>query len=173
MRKKIGELDLNKILLEIKDKVYDKCLLQITDFKVENESTDYDGCQFELNGVYVICRNAKITPKKNGQFVTFWRRNENRQTEPFNDADNFNYYIVNVRADNKLGQFVFPKSEMIKQGIVSSDSKVGKRAIRVYPPWDEAKSKQAENTQKWQIKYFYRIDYALDLEKVKKLYKIN
>ena len=73
--------------------------------------------------------------------------------------------------ENGFGQFVFPKPVLVKKGIISTESKEGKRAFRVYPDWDIAKNKQAAQTQKWQLDYFYEINDLTDLHKVSKLYK--
>lgn len=156
-------------LNQIKTEIYDKCALEISNFKLEPESKEYDACRFELNGLHIICRNAKITPKKVGQFVTFWKRNEIGPIEPFEEADPVDFFAVNVRSENEFGQFLFPRSVLIKKGILSTKSKEGKRAFRVYPSWDIANSKQAERTQKWQLEYFYLIDDSTDLKKVKGL----
>ncbi len=158
-------------LNQIKTEIYDKCALEISKFRFELESQEYDACHFKLNGSNIIYRNAKITPKKVGQFVTFWKRIDQGPIEPFNQIDSFDFYVVNVRTQCKFGQFVFPKSILIKKGIISTESKEGKRAFRVYPNWDITKNKQAENTQKWQLDYFYEIGAALDLNRVLKLYE--
>ncbi len=157
-------------LNQIKTEVYDKCSLEISDFKIESESKEYYACRFRLNRLNILSRNAKITPKKVGQFVTFWKRNGNGPIEPFSKKDHIDFYIVNVRAENKFGQFVFPKSLLIKKGIISTENKEGKRGFRVYPKWDIAKNKQAEQTQKWQLNYFYEINSSTDLKEVVKLY---
>ena len=39
-------------------------------FIKDNESKSYKGCSYEVNGVKIIERTAKITPTKIGQFVT-------------------------------------------------------------------------------------------------------
>jgi len=157
-------------LHQIKTEIYDKCFLEISEFTVETESKEYDACQFELNGMNILSRNAKITPKKVGQFVTFWKRNGNGLIEPFTENDRIDFFTVNLRSENKFGQFVFPKSVLIKKGILSTEKKEGKRAFRVYPNWDTVKSKQAEQTQKWQLNYFYQINSSTDLQKVTELY---
>ncbi|WP_345725264.1 MepB family protein [Sinomicrobium weinanense] len=162
---------MNSELAEIKNMIYDKCSLQISDFKTETESKEYEACQFELNGLIVICRNAKTTPKKTGQFVTFWKRNAKGPIEPFHETDPIDFYVVNVQTTNQQGQFVFPKSVLIKKGIISTDKKEGKRAFRVYPSWDVTNNKQAEQAQKWQLNYFYEINNATDLKRVIELYK--
>ncbi len=157
-------------LNQIKTEVYDKCSLEISDFKIESESKEYYACRFRLNGLNILSRNAKITPKKVGQFVTFWKRNGNGPIEPFSKKDYIDFYIVNVRVENEFGQFVFPKSLLIKKGIISTENKEGKRGFRVYSKWDIAKNKQAEQTQKWQLNYFYVINSSTDLKEVVKLY---
>ncbi len=162
---------MNTNLNQIKNEVYDTCDFQISNFKLEPESKAYDACRFELNGQSIISRSAKVTPKKVGQFVTFWKRNENGQIEPFNETDRIDFYTINVRTESKFGQFAFPKSVLIKEGIISTKKKEGKRGFRVYPNWDIAKNKQAERTQKWQLKYFYEINTSMDFTKIANLYK--
>lgn len=144
-------------LKQIKEEVYDRCGLGISSFQLEAESQEYDACRFQLNGKSVVCRTAKITPKKVGQFVTFWKRNGSGPIEPFDDKDGLDFFVVNVRTANEFGQFIFPKSVLIKKGIVSTEKREGKRAFRVYPCWDVTQSKQAQQTQKWQLDYFFRI----------------
>lgn len=161
---------LNGQLSTIKKQVYEPCGLQTSHFETEAESQDYLACRFELNGLKIICRNARITPKKTGQFVTFWKRDGNGPIQPFEQSDGFDFFVVNVKTEKDLGQFVFPKSILLKKGIISTDSKEGKRAFRVYPPWDLAQSKQAKRTQTWQKPYFLPVNDAIDLERAKKLY---
>jgi hypothetical protein len=151
--------------------IYKKCSLKITNFNLEEASKNYDGCKFELNNLLIISRKAKITPTKVGQFVTFWKRNKNGIIEPFHEKDTFDFYVVTVKFNNLLGQFVFPKAVLIQQGIISTKNKEGKRAFRVYSIWDIPKSEQAKKTQKWQLAYFYQINELTNLNSVKALYK--
>lgn len=162
---------MDNILQQINAEIYGPCALEISEFKPEPESKEYDACRFVLNSLQIISRSSKITPKKCGQFVTFWKRQGNGPIEPFHETDAFDYYVVNLRADDKLGQFVFPKAVLIHKGIVSTDKKEGKRAFRVYPPWDTANNKQAERTQKWQRDYFYEIGSKIDFDRVKLLFQ--
>lgn len=157
----------------IKTVVYDKCELKLSDFKIEPESKEYDACRFKLNGLNIVSRNAKITSKKIGQFVTFWKRNRNGPIEPLNETDQIDFYVVNVQTKNQFGQFVFPKSVLIKKGIISTKNKEGKRAFRVYPIWNKTENKQAKGTQKWQLNYFYEIGKSTDLKKVNTLYNLH
>lgn len=157
-------------LNQINTEVYSKCSLEISNFKLALESKEYYACQFELNGKTILSRNAKITPKKIGQFVTFWKRNNNGIIEPFNEIDSFDFYVVHARNEDRLGQFVFPKSILIKKGILSTKLNEGKRAFRVYPLWDVAKNKQAIQSQTWQLKYFYEVNASTHFKKVSELY---
>ena len=161
---------MNNNLEQIKTAVLDKCFLSISNFEFESESTVYDACRFELNGLKIISRNAKITPKKSGQFVTFWKRTENNPIEPFEETDPIDFYLVTIRTETDLGFFVFPKSLLIKKGIISTKNKEGKRAFRVYPPWTEANNAQAIRTQKWQQAYFIPISDSIDIVRVKRLF---
>ncbi len=150
--------------------IYRKCGLHISYFDVEHESKEYGACQFQINGQKAIGRIAKTTPKKAGQFVTFWKRNNKGITEPFSEKDSFHFYVINVNNESRIGQFVFPKSVLIAKGIVSTEKKDGKRGFRVYPIWDAPKNKQAKKTQQWQLDFFYEINSETDLKKVAELY---
>lgn len=163
---------MNSILDRINTEVYEKCGLKISDFKTEPEGKEYDACQFKLNNFKIVSRTAKITPKKVGQFVTFWKRNKMGITVPFSESDDFDFYVVNVKRKTTSGQFVFPKFILIDKGIVTTGKRDGKRGFRVYPLWDMANNKQAEQTQQWQLEYFYEIDEGVDLKRVKQLYKL-
>ncbi|MHA7109604.1 MepB family protein [Sunxiuqinia elliptica] len=161
----------NTILNQIEVSVYEACKLQISNLSYEQEGKAYEACQFRLNKLKIICRTAKITPKKAGQFVTCWKRNDAGITEPFAENDQFDFLVINVSKENSIGQFVFPKSILKSQGILSTDKKDGKRGFRVYPAWDKTTSKQAEKTQSWQLNYFFLLDEDTDLNQVKTLYQ--
>ena len=146
--------------------VYQTSNLNISNFELEQESKEYKACRFQLKNHTIICRDSKITPKKVGQFVTFWKRIENGPISPFEEQDTFDYFIINVQKGDLLGQFVIPKEVLIKKGIISTQKKEGKRGFRVYPPWDKATSKQATKTQKWQLLYFHEAKDQPDLHKI-------
>ena len=149
---------MNSELRRIKDIAYNSCSLVISDFELENESKEYKGCKFKLNKLNIVCRSGKKTPKKDGQFVTFWKRNIHGITEPFEERDEIDYYIINVTKENRIGQFILPKSILIDKGILSTSQKDGKRGFRIYPIWDAVKNQQAGRTQKWQLKYFVEFE---------------
>ncbi|AGC76584.1 hypothetical protein LX97_01244 [Nonlabens dokdonensis] len=162
---------MNDRLKEIKEQVYGRCNLYLTYYQEELESKEYDACRFRLNDAKIISRSSKITPKKAGQFVTFWKRNGNGPIEPFEESDAFDFFVVNVRTEKNFGQFVFPKSVLVKKGIVSTSKKEGKRAIRVYPSWDQPTNATAMRSQKWQLGYFFEVNEKKGFEKLKTLYK--
>jgi hypothetical protein len=88
-------------------------------------------------------------------------------------TDQFNFLVVCVRTLNHLGQFVFPKEVLSDKGFVSKDGCDGKRAMRVYCPWDIPTSKQAQQTQAWQVQYFFEIEPILDNAAAKRLFYRN
>ncbi|WP_140485725.1 MepB family protein [Flavobacterium sp. GSA192] len=143
--------------------VFNKLGLEIKSISLEKESADYNPCQLLLNEKKALFRTAKITPTKTGQFVTLWKRIPKGPIAPFAIEDNFDLVIINTETENHFGQFVFPKSILIEKGIFSTALKEGKRAIRVYPPWDKTTSKQAQQTQQWQLKYFMVIPFEKDV----------
>lgn len=139
----------------------------------EPESSGYEAHTFTVNGLSVKYRTAKITPAKAGQFVTIWKRKDKGPIEPFHVSDDLDLVIIGVQKGELLGQFVFPKAALVNKGIISTNSKEGKRGIRVYPPWDKTSSKQAAKTQQWQSEYFLEMkpDGTTDLARAQKLYQ--
>ena len=159
-------------LKTVKNWVYDQCNFDFKNPRLNAESVEYAACSFELDGKKIEHRVSKITPTKNGQFVTIWKRNQDGITEPFDINDEINFIIITARSGDNLGQFIFPKSVLANKGIITQNGKSGKRGIRVYPPWDIAENKQAKKTQSWQIQYFLSIqsDNSFDLNWAKKLF---
>lgn len=162
---------LNMVLSKVKEIAYDPCSWKISDVKISPEGREYGACKFNLNGRTVICRNAKITPKKNGQFVTCWRRNSHGVTEPFHVTDEIDFYVINVTSEHRLGQFVLPTSALIDHGLISTETTPGKRGFRVYPPWDIPVSPQATKTQQWQSHFFIELDDSTDWDVFERLYQ--
>ncbi len=123
----------------------------------EEESQEYGAFTLEINHRRIKFRVAKITPTKTGQFVTLWKRIEKGPILPYDMDDPIDLFVISVRTSQHFGQFVFPKTVLCEKGIVSKNRQGGKRAIRLYPPWDTPDSKQAKNTQMWQRLYFFEI----------------
>ncbi len=148
-------------LLLAKALIYEE--LDFSELKIQKESNEYEACSFLLNNKLVIYRTAKITPKKIGQFVAVWKRNELGITTPYCINDNFDLMIISVRTIDHFGQFIFSKLALLENGIISSDFKEGKRGFRLYCSWDEVVNKQALKTQKWQSKYFINLSESEDI----------
>src|SRR5665647_2614359 len=139
--------------------VYKPCKLAYSQPLEETQNAEYGAYVFSLNGHSLRFRVAKITPTKVGQFVTLWERVEKGPIQPYDLSNSVDFFVISTREGNNWGQFVFPKAVLYEQGVLSSGGKGGKRAIRVYPPWDQTTSKQAQKTQTWQLKYFLEIPH--------------
>lgn len=162
--------------VELIDKlVFKTCGLDLSNFETELESQGYCACSFKLDKQNVKFRVAKITPTKIGQFVTIWKRNEKGITQPFDILDEIDLFIIAVRKQNHFGLFVFPKSVLHENKVLSDKTRDGKRGIRVYPGWELTTNKHAQKTQLWQIKYFLEIPQGklIDLKKAKRLFNME
>lgn len=126
----------------------------IRNYKPEVESKEYGAADFEMNEKHIKFRVAKITPIKIGQFVTLWKRC-GKEILPYDLADPVDLFVVSVQNFSHIGQFVFPKTVLSEMGVVSKSGKGGKRAMRVYPPWDVTDNLQAKKTQAWQLPYYF------------------
>ena len=128
--------------------------LTATDFTLEKESQEYDACRFKIKEQQFHFRKAKVTPKKEGLFVTFWKRIPSGIIAPFDEHDDFNFLIISVETEMDSGWFLFPKDILLKRNIISTPLKEGKRGFRMYPTSSAPKSKQGVASQNWQIQYF-------------------
>lgn len=133
--------------------------LVISNLHQEQESKEYFGCNFQLSSFQIKFRKSKVTPTKVGQFVTLWKRNPiSKETEPFTSEDSSDFYLILTETSESFGFFLFTKDVLIKNQILSTNLKDGKRGFRVYPNWDIPQNKQATKTQNWQNQFF--IDFA-------------
>lgn len=92
------------------------------------------------------------------------------KNQPFTYLSSPDRVIVTVMDNEKIGQFIFPKTVLHKQGILSSEISKGKMAIRVYPSWISNLNPSAAKTQKWQVEYFVDLSHKMDLDKLTYLY---
>lgn len=162
----------NSDLLAATDLVYNLCGFDCSEPILETQNAEYGAYLFNINTFSVRFRVAKITPTKIGQFVTLWQRNADGTPQPYDVSDPSDFYVISTRKGNSFGQFVFPKHVLYHQNVLSNKGEGGKRAIRVYPPWDKPTSRQAVNTQIWQLKYFLEIPIngPLNCDRVHMLY---
>lgn len=142
--------DLQQIQLQLSQLTNKK----ITNFVIDDECLEYSGCSFKLGNLKVKFRQAKVTAKKVGLFVTLWKRNIENKTEPFNVNDPFDFYIIAVKQEVCSGFFIFPKDILSDKNILTNSKKEGKRGFRVYPDWTETTNNQAIKTKAWQTHYF-------------------
>jgi hypothetical protein len=164
-----------KALSETEEQVFIPCGFELKNPIQEKESTAYSAFTFEINTLKIVFRIAKTTPTKIGQFVTLWKRVDKGPIQPYDDTDAIDFVVINTKTTTHFGQFVFPKTVLIEQAIFTSSLKEGKRALRVYPPWDKPTSHQALKTQQWQSLYFLEIPFEkpIDIERIKLLYAIQ
>jgi hypothetical protein len=159
----------------VRDLIYLPSQFECSEPRVEAESAEYGACAFEVNGLSVRFRVAKITPTKIGQFVTVWKRVGDGPIQPFDMSDPIDLFVISSRKGNHFGQFVFPKKILCDQDFVSENETGGKRGIRVYPPWDKTISPQAQKTQRWQLEYFLDASQGdvMSHERAKMLYSLG
>ena len=131
------------------------CEIEIKNYQREKEGTNYNAALFDLGLTKAIFREAKITPKKIGLFVTLWKRNKNGVTTPFHEKDNIDIIIIEVKKLGRIGHFIFSKSILVEKAIISTTTTEGKRGFRIYPPWEIPSNKQATKSQLWQSRYFF------------------
>lgn len=129
------------------------------DFKIlqyEEQNKEYEGVIIEIarDKRVIRCRLAKRTPKKEGYFVAFWEKDNSNTNTPFKDISSPDYLAIIIDDDDKKGIFILPKEIAISKGILSTNHKMGKMAMRFYPPWCTKLNNTARKTQQWQNEYF-------------------
>ena len=169
----ISRTAIHQDFFDAKNRIYTPCGITCSQLIIEKESAEYGACTFQLNHFSVRFGVSKITPTKVGQFVTLWKRIGNNPIQPYDISDPIDFYIVNSQKDDYFGQFIFPKSILCVQSVLSIKGDGGKRAIRVYPPWDKAVNRQAQKTQQWQLEYFLDVsaDKEIDSNRLQQLLK--
>ncbi|QQP70153.1 MepB family protein [Carnobacterium sp. CS13] len=156
--------------------IYEPKQLTVEYVQEEKQNSEYAAGVFRLSSKTIRFRVAKITPTKIGQFVAFWEKDSNNKNRPFLSEEAPELLVITTfKKNNEFGQFVFPKEILIKKNILRSQSAKGKMAIRVYPSWDRPTSKQAINTQKWQLPYFVDMSTPnkISIDKIIKLYALG
>ncbi|SFK78506.1 hypothetical protein SAMN03159341_101561 [Paenibacillus sp. 1_12] len=169
----IGTDAIHSDLLATKDLVYNPCGFDCSQPIHEAQNAEYGAYVFNLNALSIRFRVARITPTKIGQFVTLWERNGDGPIQPYDVTEPIDLFVISTRKGSNFGQFIFPKAVLYNQDIVSHKGKGGKRAMRVYPPWDNPTSRQALKTQKWQSEYFLEIpaNMSIDFARAQTLYR--
>jgi hypothetical protein len=157
-----------KALAHVNKIVYEPNQLTLKTIQEEKQNSNYGAGTFQLASRSVRFRVAKKTPNKVGQFVAFWEKDENDTNQPFTYEKAPNLLVINAFLSNdQWGQFIFPKDILSKHDILKTSTTKGKMAIRVYPDWDIPTSKQAKETQKWQLPYFVDLSDTNKLPMIK------
>ena len=115
----------NIILELINDLLFKPCGLELKNVVAALESQEYAAHYFQVAEKKIQFRVAKITPTKTGQFVTIWKRNKQGITAPFDVSDDVDFFIIATQKENDFGFFIFPKTVLHQNGILSDDKKVG------------------------------------------------
>lgn len=139
-----------------------KTNFKITNFIIDADSSEYNGCDFNLScdkiSKQIKFRIGKLTPNKLGYFISCWKRDlVSNKTIPYDYNDSFDYLIVYIQDKEEL--FIFPKSILIDKQIISKNNSKninGKRGFRLYIPSNKLTSKQAIDTQKWQSNFYFK-----------------
>jgi hypothetical protein len=165
-------LEILERVKNLQGNMYAKCGLKIENFSPEDESSEYYAHTFTIKDKKGLFRIAKKTPTKSGWFVTIWKRGSDNIIAPYDASDPINFVVIAVSDSNNVGEFIFPKAILAKKNIFSANGKEGKRAIRIYAPWDKTTSAQAAKTQKWQNQFFVDItsNISENISKIKTLY---
>ena len=111
------------------------------EFIKEKWNEKYEGILIKIKDEqgYKRCRLAKRTPKKEGYFTVFWKKDKNNMND-------------------KKGLFIIPNEAAIRKKILSTKNSKGKMSMRFYPPWCANLNTTAQSTQKWQFKFFREIE---------------
>jgi len=126
----------------------------INNLVIEDQNSEYEGITFQIDKFTYRSRLAKITPKKKGYFVVFWKKDMDNKNIPFEYSESPDKLIITIIDGQHQGQFIFPKEILRDKGILSYDNKLGKMALRVYPSWVDNLNPNARKTQLWQLPYF-------------------
>lgn len=130
---------------------------------LNNEGKDYSSLSFQIQDLKIEYREAKVTPKKLGYFVTLWKRNSMAKTEPYSFLESIDYYCFGIACNRNFGQFIFPRNILFENGILSSPTHKGKLGFRLYTPSLKLTSEHAKKTQIWQGRYFLNFKSKKDL----------
>lgn len=142
----------------------------MTQLKTDLHNHEYEAMVFSVNEIHFRSRLAKKTPNKKGFFVTCWEKDDSGRNQPFPYEQSPDKLIVSIIDEENKGQFIFPKSVLLKQSILRDQETKGKMAFRIYPVWESNLNKTAQKTQLWQRDYFLDLTKSVDKDRASHLY---
>lgn len=63
---------------------------------------------------------GKKTPKKEGYFTVFWKKDQNNKNIPYTNEDLGNELIIVIIDNDKRGLFIIPNEVAIRKNILST-----------------------------------------------------
>lgn len=118
--------------------------------KMENDNGAHISISFALNEKRVLFCTSKVTPGRPGHFVCCYKKSHGLN-QPYHVSDTFDAFLISCAYEDPAGtllhrgQFLFEKKLLVEKKILSSESSLGKMAMRVFPPWSEGMSEAAKS----------------------------
>ncbi|GAA4366788.1 MepB family protein [Paeniglutamicibacter cryotolerans] len=122
--------------------------------ETDPQGARYAAHSIRLGGLAWAYRQALVTPKKAGAFVTLWRRSESGPIRPLLASDGLDGALIHLVDALGSGLFVLPFEALERHGIATVPGREGKRGFRIYAPWTPCPGNQARRTRDWQREYF-------------------
>ncbi|MDI9896769.1 MepB family protein [Rhodococcus sp. IEGM 1381] len=124
--------------------------------RCDETNAEYCGLVAQLHGERWRVRTARVTPRKPGLFLAFWRRGADGTTEPFRSTDQDGLLVL-IDTDGHRAGFRFTAEQLDRLGITASPAHLGKRGFRVYPTWCTGLNPQARRTQQQHAEAFFEV----------------
>ena len=93
--------------LVTKELAFDPCSLDCLMIEVGVENIEYGAYAFQINGLNIQFRVAKVTPKKAGLFVAVYKRMSIRIIVPYDACDAIDLCVISVGNGTILGNLYF------------------------------------------------------------------
>ena len=86
------------------------------EFAKEKWNEKYEGILIKIaeEQGYKRCRLAKRTPKKEGYFTAFWKKDQNNKNIPYTNEDLGDELVIVVIDNDKSGLFIISNEEAIR-----------------------------------------------------------
>lgn len=87
------------------------------EFTKEKWNEKYEGILIKIkeDQGYKRCRLAKKTPKKEGYFTAFWKKDSRNKNIPYTNEDLGDELVIVVIDSDKRGLFIIPNDEAIRK----------------------------------------------------------